>query len=96
LENLENGFEMRWWRRVEKINWTDRVRNEEMLHGVKEEKNILRTIKIRKANWIGHILRRNCLLQHVSAGKIEGSGDNEEDVIIYWMILGKKRENTGT
>ena len=26
----------------------------------------------RKVNWIGHILRRNCLLQYVSDGKIEG------------------------
>jgi hypothetical protein len=26
----------------------------------------------RKANWIGHILRRNCLLIHVIEGKIEG------------------------
>jgi hypothetical protein len=25
-----------------------------------------------KANWIGHILRRNCLLQRVTEGKIEG------------------------
>jgi hypothetical protein len=29
--------EMRCWRRMEKISWTDRVRNEEVLHGVKEE-----------------------------------------------------------
>ena len=27
--------------------------------------------KNRKANWIGHTLRRNCLLQHVIEGKIE-------------------------
>jgi hypothetical protein len=37
-----------------------------------EERNILHTIKRRKANWIGHILRRNCLLQHVIEGKLEG------------------------
>jgi hypothetical protein len=35
-------------------------------------RNILHTIKIRKANWIGHILRRNCLLKHVIVGKLEG------------------------
>jgi hypothetical protein len=39
---------------------------------VKEERNIVHTIKRRKANWIGHILRRNCLLKHVIGGKIEG------------------------
>jgi len=33
---------------------------------------MLRTIKERKANWIGHILRMNCLLKHVIEGKIEG------------------------
>jgi hypothetical protein len=48
------------------------VRNEEVLHRVKEERNIVQTIKRRKANWIGHILRRNCLLKHVIEGKLEG------------------------
>jgi hypothetical protein len=57
---------------MEKISWTDRVRNEEVLHRVKEERNILHTIKRRKANWIGHILLRNCLLKHVMEGKLEG------------------------
>jgi hypothetical protein len=66
------SFEMWCWRRMEKISWTDRVRNEEVLHRVKEERNIVHTIKRRKANWIGHILRRNCLLKHVIEGKIEG------------------------
>jgi hypothetical protein len=60
------------WRRMEKISWTDRVRNEEVLHRVKEERNIVHTIKRRKTNWIGHILRRNCLLKHVIEGKIKG------------------------
>jgi hypothetical protein len=57
---------------LEKISWTDRVRNEEVLHRVKEERNIVHTIKRRKANWIGHILRRNCFLKHVIEGKLEG------------------------
>jgi hypothetical protein len=37
-----------------------------------ERNNILQTIKRGKANWIGHILRRKCLLKHVTEGKIEG------------------------
>jgi hypothetical protein len=43
-----------------------------VLHRVKEVRNILRTIKRRKANCIGDIFRRNCLRKHVIAGKIEG------------------------
>ena len=47
---------------MEKISLTDRVRNKEALLVVKERRNILHEINKRKANWIGHILRRNCLL----------------------------------
>jgi hypothetical protein len=60
------------WRRNEKISWTDRVRNEEVLHRAKEERNILHTIKRRKDKWIGHMLRRKWLLKHVIKGKLEG------------------------
>jgi predicted nucleic acid-binding protein len=56
---------------MEKISWTDHVRNEEVLLRVKEQTNILHEIHKRKANWIGHILRRNCLLQRVIEGEIE-------------------------
>jgi hypothetical protein len=66
------SFDMWCWRRMEKISWTDRVRNEEVLHRVKEERNILHKIQRRKANCIGHILRKNCLLKHVIEGKLEG------------------------
>jgi hypothetical protein len=48
---------------------------------VKEEENILQTIK-RKAKWIGHILTRNCLLEHFNEGKREEGID------------GKTRKNT--
>jgi hypothetical protein len=37
-----------------------------------EDRDLLHTIKRRKAIWIGHILCRNCLLKHVTEGKIEG------------------------
>ena len=56
---------------MEKISWTDHVRNEEVIFRVKEQRNILHEISKRKANWIGHILRRNCLLQLVVEGKME-------------------------
>ena len=60
------------WRRIEKISRTDHVRNEEVLLRVKEQRNILHEIRKRKANWIGHIVRRNCLLQRVIEGKMQG------------------------
>jgi len=66
------SFEMWRWRRMEKISWTDHVRNEEVLLRVNEQRNIPHEIRKRKANWIGHILRRNCLLKQVIEGKIKG------------------------
>ena len=68
LETLE----MWCWRMMEKISWTDHVRNEEVLLRVKEQRNILHEIRKRKANWIGQMLRRNCLLQRDIEGKIKG------------------------
>ena len=70
-KHLES-FEMWRWRRMEKISGTDHMRNEEVLLRIKEQRNILHEINKRKANWIGHILRRNCLLQRVMEGKIKG------------------------
>jgi len=70
-KHLESS-EMWCWRRMEKISWTDHMRNEEVLLRVNEQRNILHEISKRKAKWIGHILRRNCLLQRVIEGKIKG------------------------
>jgi hypothetical protein len=47
------------------------VRNEVLLR-VKEQRNTLHERSKRKANWIGNILRRNCLLRQVIEGKIKG------------------------
>jgi len=56
---------------MEKINWTYRVKNEEVLHVDREERNILCLTKIRKCKWYGHIVFKYCLLKHVTEGKIE-------------------------
>jgi hypothetical protein len=53
---------------------------EEVLYRLKQVSYILLTIKRRKANWIGHIWHRNCLLEHVIEGKIEGGIEVWEDL----------------
>jgi len=69
-KHLES-FEMWCWRRME-FSWTDHVRNGEVLLRVNEQRNIIHEIIKWKANCIGHILRRNCLLKQVIEGKIKG------------------------
>jgi len=48
------------------------------------------TIKRIKDNWVGHILRRNCLLKHVTEGQTVWKlrGDEEVDVNTFWMTSG--------
>jgi len=57
---------------MEETSWNDRMRNGGILLSVKEDRNIIHTLKRRKAKWNGHILRRDCLLKHVTERKVEG------------------------
>jgi hypothetical protein len=92
------------WRRMEKISWTDRVNNEAVIHRVKEEGNTLHTIRRRKANWIGHILRRNCLLSPIIEGKIRGTRkrgrrrkqllDDLKQARRYWKLKEEAQDRT--
>jgi hypothetical protein len=54
-------FEIWCWSRTETIKWSDKVTNEQVLESVGEKRTFLNNILRRKVNWIGHILRRNCL-----------------------------------
>jgi hypothetical protein len=100
LESLE----MWCWRRMEKISWTDHVNNEAVLHRVKEGRNSLYTRRRRKANWIGHILRRNCLIIHIIEGKILGTRrrgrrrmqllDDLKETRRYWKLKEEAQDLT--
>jgi hypothetical protein len=104
-EKYLGRFEKWCWRRREKIGWTDSVRNEEVLHRVKEDRNILHTIKRKKK---AHILRRNCLLKAVIEGKLErrievtGRRERRRKQLLddlkekrrYWKLKGKALDKT--
>jgi len=47
---------------MEKIKWSEKVTSEQLLERLEEKRELLNNILHRKANWIGHILRINCLL----------------------------------
>jgi len=54
------------------ISWTDRVRKQYYISLIKAEGVILHTLTRRKANWIGHNLRRNCLQKLIIEGTVKG------------------------
>ena len=66
------SFEMWCWKRMEKISWTDHVRSVAVLYTVKEERNIVHTMKRSKTDWIGHILCRKCFLKQTIEGQVQG------------------------
>ena len=82
---------------MEKTSWTDHVRNEEVLLRVNEQRNILQEIRKWKADGIGHILRRNCLLKQFMEGKIKGemavTKRRRRRLGSYWMTLRRDEDN---
>ena len=56
------SFEIWCWRRAEKIKWPEKVTNEQVLERVGEKRILINDTLHRKSNWIGHIMKRNCLL----------------------------------
>ena len=57
------------WRRMERANWTDKIKNAVVLERVGEGRIML---KKRKRNWMSHWLRRNCLLKDALEGMVNG------------------------
>jgi hypothetical protein len=53
------------------ISWTDPVKNKVVLQRWKDGSKVPYKMQWRKANWVGHILRNNCLLEYVTEGKME-------------------------
>ena len=63
-------------RRMERVKWTDKIKNAVVLERMGEGRIMLELIRKRKRNWLGHWLRRNCLLKDALEGrygKWEGS-----------------------
>ena len=81
---------------MEKIKWLEKVTNEQVLDHIGEKRTLLNNILRRKANWIGHILRRNYLLHDVIEGQmteVKGVGrrrtqllDNMRNRRRYWEV----------
>ena len=69
------------------------MENEEELYRSKKKRIILYTLKRRKANWIGEILRWNFLLKHVIEGNIEGTGTRGRQRKQILDDLEKKKDN---
>ena len=59
---------------MEKIKWSEKLIIEEILEHIGEKRTLLNIILCRKINWIGQILRRDCLLHDVLKDMTEVKG----------------------
>ena len=87
------SFEMWCWRREEKIKWSEKETNEQVLERIEEKWTLLNNILRRKPNWIGHILRRNCHLRDAIEGQVtevKGVGKRRTQLLDY-LINSRKR-----
>ena len=66
------AFEMWIWRRMEKVSWTEKKTNEEILKSVQERRCLMERVIRTKKKWIGHIVRGDGLLKEVIEGRMEG------------------------
>ena len=67
---------------MEKIKWSEKVNNEQVLERIGEKRTLLNNILRRKANWIGHILRRNCLLHDAIEGEMAEVKEEHSSLMI--------------
>ena len=82
---LLETFEIWIWRRMERVKWTDKIKNAVGLERVGEGRIMVELIKKRKRNWLGHWLRRNCLLKDFLEVMVNGK-KKVRDRRIYQMI----------
>ena len=66
------ALEMWIWRKKNKISWTEKKSNVEVLEMMGERRKLMETIVQRKKRWIGHMLRGESMLREVMGGKMVG------------------------
>ena len=75
------AFEMKVWRRMEKISWTEHISNE-VLKLVEKERSLL--IRTRQRNWMGHIMRGDSLEREIIKGRMKVKEEGEDQSKNYW------------
>ena len=55
---------------MEKIKWSEKVTNKQVLDRIEEKRTLLNNILCRNTYWLGHNLRRNCLLHDAIEGQM--------------------------
>src|SRR6218665_1615565 len=81
------AFEMKVWRRREKINWTEHISNE-VLKLVEQERSLLTALRTRQRNWMGHIMTGDSLQREIIEGRMDCKGGKRRPrkKLLDWMM----------
>ena len=79
--------EMWFLRRLLRIPWTDKIRNEEVMERADTKRNLMSTIRERQLKFFGHIIRKRSLEHLILTGKIEGKRSRGRQRITYTESL---------
>ena len=71
LKTLD-AFELWAYRRMLRISWKDRILNEIVLCRIKSKRMLTKTIKERKLQYFGHVVRRGNLQRVLMEAKVAG------------------------
>src|SRR6218665_2985835 len=85
------AFEMRIWRRMEKISWTEHI-SYEVLKLVEEERSLLTIIRTRQRNWMGHIMTGDSLQREIIEGRMTGNRGSRRprQKLLDWMMMSEE------
>src|SRR6218665_3443347 len=81
------AFEMKVWRRMEKISWAKHISNE-VLKLVEEERSTVTIIRTRQRNWMGHIMIGDSFQREIIEGRMDckrGRGRSRQ-ILLHWMM----------
>ena len=67
-----DATEMWFYRRMLKISWTERVRNDGVLHRAGTKREIMKSIRQRQLRFLGHVMRLQQLENVCMSGRVEG------------------------
>jgi len=92
-EDKLQAMEMWIYRRLQKISWTAKMSNEEVLRKLGKERKLLKTIRQRQMNFFGHICRNDSLEKLALTGAIAGTRDKGRQRTTYVSSLRESTSN---
>ena len=89
MESKLQATELWFYRRMMKISWVDHITNEEVLRRAGTERKIMKTIRKRQIEFLGHVMRKEGLEELMLTGRVNGKRSRGRQRLTYLESLSK-------